>query len=136
MNKDNEYQKRIKRLFEKFNDLIERKNQPLEDNNGIFHRYKYPVITAAHTPLFWRYDFNPQTNPNLQERLGINATFNAGAIEFNNRILLAVRVEGYDRKSFFAIAESDNGIYGFKFWDFPVVLGRKPYYGLNDPYPS
>lgn len=122
MNKEKKYLQKTKDLFEKFNDLVRRKNQLLEDDNGIFRRYKYPIITAAHTPLFWRYDFNPETNPNLQERLGINATFNAGAIEFDNKIVLAVRVEGYDRKSFFAIAESENGIDGFKFWDLPLVL--------------
>jgi 4-O-beta-D-mannosyl-D-glucose phosphorylase len=80
------------------------------------------VLTAAHTPLFWRYDLNPVTNPYLMERMGINAVFNPGAMEFNGKIVLMCRVEGYDRKSFFAVAESDNGIDGFRFWDYPVAM--------------
>lgn len=96
------------------------------EGNGIYVRYKYPVLTAAHAPVFWRYDLNYESNPYLLERMGINAAFNSGAIEFNGKILLAVRVEGADRKSFFAIAESPNGIDNFKFWDYPVTMPEVP----------
>lgn len=113
---------KIKLLFEKQEALLSRKNEPVDRGNGIFERYRYPIITGAHTPIFWRYDLNPETNPYLMERLGINATFNAGAIEFDGKICLAVRVEGYDRKSFFAIAESANGIDNFRFRDYPISL--------------
>jgi 4-O-beta-D-mannosyl-D-glucose phosphorylase len=103
--------------------LIEQKNEPQNTiGNGIYQRYKNPVVTAAHVPLNWRFDFNEQTNPFLQERIGINAAFNAGAMKWNGKYLLAVRVEGIDRKSFFAIAESPNGIDNFKFWDKPCVI--------------
>ncbi len=102
--------------------LIERKNEPVLPGNGIFNRYKYPILTAAHTPLFWRYDLSPETNPHLMERFGINATFNSGAIKWQGKYLLIVRVEGNDRKSFFAIAESPNGIDQFRFWDYPIIL--------------
>ncbi|URM36916.1 glycoside hydrolase family 130 protein [Flavobacterium anhuiense] len=103
--------------------LIEQKNEPQEIvGNGIYDRYKNPVVTAAHIPLNWRFDFNEKTNPFLQERIGINAAFNAGAMKWNGKYLLAVRVEGIDRKSFFAIAESPNGIDNFKFWDKPCVI--------------
>ncbi|MEM9141385.1 MAG: glycosidase [Bacteroidota bacterium] len=102
--------------------LLERKNIPLPENNGVFHRYKNPIITAAHTPLHWRYDLNPKTNPNGLERIGVNAAFNAGAIKWKGKYLLMVRVEGNDRKSFFAFAESDNGLDNFVFWDKPFLL--------------
>lgn len=103
--------------------LIELKNTPNDRvGNGIYERYKNPVVTAAHVPLNWRFDFNESTNPFLQERIGMNATFNAGAMKWNGKYLLAVRVEGIDRKSFFAIAESPNGIDNFKFWEKPCVI--------------
>ncbi|WP_316633631.1 glycosidase [uncultured Flavobacterium sp.] len=103
--------------------LIEKKNAP-QDNagNGIYERYKNPVVTAAHVPLNWRFDLNEKTNPFLQERIGMNAAFNAGAMKWNGKYLLAVRVEGIDRKSFFAIAESPNGVDNFKFWEKPCVI--------------
>lgn len=113
---------RIAKLFKAHEALLEQRNEPLEEGNGVFTRYKYPIVTAAHTPVFWRYDLNPDTNPHLMERQGINAAFNAGAIEFEGKICLVVRTEGYDRKSFFAVAESSNGIDGFRFWDHPVIL--------------
>ncbi len=91
-------------------------------DNGVFERYLHPVVTAGHVPLEWRYDFDPADNPWLLERLGVNAVFNAGAIELDGRICLVCRVEGYDRKSFFAVAESATGIDGFRFWDEPVLL--------------
>jgi 4-O-beta-D-mannosyl-D-glucose phosphorylase len=102
--------------------LLERPNEPVLPGNGIYTRYRYPILTADHTPLFWRYDFDPDANPFLMERQGINAAFNAGAILWNGKHVLAVRVEGNDRKSFFALAESDNGIDGWRFRDYPVTI--------------
>ncbi|MGV8968379.1 MAG: glycosidase [Cellulomonas sp.] len=90
--------------------------------NGIYTRYEHPVVTAEHVPIDWRFDLNPATNPLGLERLGVNGVLNPGAIELDGRILLVCRVEGYDRKSFFAVAESANGVDGFRFWDAPVVL--------------
>ncbi len=116
------YQKRIEQLFVEHNQLISRKNEAEAGNNGVYQKYKYPVLTAAHTPVFWRYDLNEATNPFLMERIGVNAAFNAGAIEFNGKFCLVVRTEGDDRKSFFAIAESENGVDNFKFWDLPILL--------------
>jgi 4-O-beta-D-mannosyl-D-glucose phosphorylase len=109
-------------LVKAHNELIEKKNEPFAATNGVYTRYINPVVTAAHAPLEWRYDLNVQTNPFGMERIGINAAFNAGATKFNGKYLLAVRVEGTDRKSFFAIAESPNGIDNFKFWDKPMVI--------------
>lgn len=117
-----EFDKKVKALFAEHNKLIRRKNVKLKKSNGIYFRYKNPIITAEHTPLTWRYDFNYKSNPYLMERLGINCTFNSGAIEVDGKILLGVRVEGNDRKSFFAIAESKNGIDNFKFWDYPITI--------------
>jgi 4-O-beta-D-mannosyl-D-glucose phosphorylase len=118
-----DFQKRIKDIFREYEELIARKNKRKEKNyNGIFYRYKRPIITANHIPVFWRYDLNPETNPFLMQRLGINATFNAGAMEFKGRYIQVVRVEGWDRKSFFAIAESPDGINHWRFWDFPLSL--------------
>ena len=113
---------RLKKLLDDHQILIERKNERVEKTNGIYCRYRFPVLTAEHSPIFWRYDLDYNTNPHLLERQGINATFNAGAMEFNGKIVLAVRVEGADRKSFFAIAESENGIDNFRFWNYPVIL--------------
>lgn len=106
----------------KYEALITRKNVKSEEYNGIFDRYEYPVLTNSHTPLIWRYDLDEATNPYFMERLGINAVFNSGAIFLNGRFYLLARVEGWDRKSFFAVAESDNGVDGFRFWDYPVLL--------------
>jgi len=116
------YANQVKALFEDHESFISQKNAPLPKGNGIFDRYAHPVLTAAHAPLEWRYDFDETTNPYLMERMGINAIFNAGAIEFNGKICVAARVEGWDRKSFFAIAESENGIDNFRFWDYPIVI--------------
>lgn len=113
---------KIQQLLAEHEALIARKNEPSNQNNGVYQRYKFPVVTAEHTPIFWRYDLNPETNPNLLERQGINAAFNAGAIYFNGKYCLVVRTEGNDRKSFFAVAESENGIDHFRFWDHPLVL--------------
>lgn len=108
--------------FKKQEKIITRKNVPSDFYNGIYTKYKYPVITREFIPLFWKYDLNADTNPEFMERLGVNATMNSGAIKLNGKYYLVVRVEGNDRKSFFAVAESDNGIDNFRFWDYPVVL--------------
>lgn len=102
--------------------LISRRNQKADFYNGIYDRYEYPVLTREFAPVHWRYDLNEETNPYFMERLGINAVMNSGAIELDGKYYLVVRVEGNDRKSFFAVAESENGIDGFHFWDYPVVL--------------
>jgi 4-O-beta-D-mannosyl-D-glucose phosphorylase len=102
--------------------LIAKKNKPISLSNGVFERFKNPVLTAQHIPLHWRYDLDIKTNPLMMERIGFNVTFNAGAMKWKDNYVLAVRVEGADRKSFFAIAESPNGIDNFRFWDKPVVL--------------
>lgn len=117
------FQNRKAALEKEHKTLIEQKNAPQENaGNGIYHRYQNPVVTASHVPLNWRFDLNEKTNPFLQERIGMNAAFNAGAMKWNGKYLLAVRVEGIDRKSFFAIAESPNGVDNFKFWDKPCVI--------------
>lgn len=116
------FQNRIETLCEKQNDLLERENQPVVEENGIITRYVYPVLTASHIPLEWRYDLNPATNPYCLERIGVNACMNSGAIKWNGKYLLMVRVEGFDRKSYFAIAESPNGVDNFRFWERPVNL--------------
>ncbi|MFV1883243.1 MAG: glycosidase [Balneola sp.] len=116
------FKKRKQILESAHKELIEKRNEPEAIGNGIYTRYLNPVVTASHTPLAWRYDLNPETNPFLMERIGINAAFNAGAIKFNGKYILVVRVEGVDRKSFFAIAESESPIEGFKFRDTPIVL--------------
>ncbi len=117
------FSQRLNVVKEEFETLIKKTNSPVaEAGNGIFTRYQNPVVTAAHAPLEWRYDFDAEKNPFLMERFGINAAFNAGAMKWNDKYLLAVRVEGYDRKSFFAIAESPNGIDNFRFWEKPIVI--------------
>ena len=102
--------------------LISKKNEPYSKSNGIYDRYKNPVITRDHIPIHWRYDLNEETNPFGMERIGVNAAFNSGAMKWHDNYLLCVRVEGNDRKSFFAIAESPNGIDNFEFWDKPIVI--------------
>jgi len=116
------FDKRLLQLEQLHASLLTRKNSKVLPGNGIFNRYENPVLTAEHAPLFWRYDLNPASNPYLLERFGINAAFNAGAIKFNGKYLLVARVEGNDRKSFFAIAESPNGIDNFRFRDYPVTI--------------
>jgi len=108
--------------------LISKNNTPISNGNGIVTRYQNPVITAEHIPIHWRYDLNTDTNPNGLERIGVNAAFNAGAIKWKNNYVMVLRVEGYDRKSFFAFAQSPNGIDNFKFWDKPLLLPQ-----TNDP---
>ncbi len=116
------FDQRLKEITQEHEMLLRRKNEPIRPGNGIYMRYKYPVLTAAHAPLEWRYDFDPEKNPYLMERFGINGTFNAGAIKWNGKYVMMVRVEGNDRKSFFAMAESPNGIDNFRFADYPVVI--------------
>ncbi len=109
--------------LEKYEALVNRKNEVDGDfYNGVYDRYKYPVLTRDHIPLTWQYDLNPETNPYFMKRLGINAVMNSGAIELNGKYYLVARIEGDDRKSFFGVAESDNGIDGFRFWDYPILL--------------
>lgn len=107
---------------EKLEKLIARKNRKSDFYNGVFDRYEDPVLTRNHAPVEWKYDLNPETNPYFMERLGINAVMNSGAIELDGKFYLVARVEGADRKSFFAVAESETGIDGFRFWDEPVLL--------------
>jgi len=116
------FKDKVKELLRKHEQLLARKNEPVEGGNGIFIRYKNPILTASHTPIFWRYDLDEQTNPYLMERIGMNATLNSGAIKWKDKYLLVVRVEGADRKSFFAVAESPNGIDNFRFWNYPVTM--------------
>ncbi|WP_317206724.1 glycoside hydrolase family 130 protein [Mucilaginibacter daejeonensis] len=116
------FKSRLDGLMSRHAELIDRPNQKLTSPNGIFHRYEFPVLTADHAPLEWRYDLNAASNPYLMERCGINAIFNAGAIKHEGKYLMVARVEGLDRKSFFAVAESDNGTDGFKFWDYPIEM--------------
>ena len=113
---------KVTKLLADHETFLSRKNKIMEGGNGIADRYENPILTAAHTPIIWRYDLDEKTNPYLMERIGMNATMNSGAIKWNGKYLLVVRVEGSDRKSFFAIAESPNGIDNFRFWDFPVTM--------------
>ena len=116
------YNQKVKALFRRQEQLIRRKNIRQKTGNGVFDRYVHPVITADHTPLYWRYDLDEKTNPYLMERMGINSTFNAGAIELEGIIHVIARVEGIDRKSFLAVAESETGIDQFRFWDYPIEM--------------
>ncbi|GGD00477.1 glycosidase [Aquisalinus flavus] len=117
-----DFHDRLARLKREHEALINRPNYVDGLGNGIYDRYIYPVVTAAHAPIEWRYDLNPDTNPWLMERMGINAAFNAGAIKWNGKYTMVVRVEGDDRKSFFALADSDRPTEGFRFHDYPVRL--------------
>lgn len=116
------FEQHIELLAKNQNELINTANEKIEAGNGLFNRHKNPVLTAGHVPFTWKYDLNPLTNPYLMERFGINAVLNAGAIKWQNKYILMARVEGNDRKSFFAIAESPNGIDHFKFWEYPVIM--------------
>ncbi|HBB43239.1 MAG TPA: glycosidase [Treponema sp.] len=118
----NDFDDRLRMLREEHRTLLNLPNEPVYPGNGIYLRYKNPVVTAAHIPLEWRYDLNKKTNPYLMERMGVNAAFNAGAIKMDGKYCLVVRVEGMDRKSFFAVAESENGIDGFCFKGLPILL--------------
>lgn len=119
---DSNFEQRLSALQQKQDELITRKNRPVANGNGVYERHEFPVLTAAHAPLFWRYDLDKTTNPFLQERFGINAVLNGGAIKWKGKYLIMARVEAVNRKSFFAIAESANGIDNFKFWDYPILI--------------
>jgi len=116
------YELRKQQLIERHEALLAMKNEPEEWGNGIYERYRHPILTAEHTPLEWRYDFSEKDNPYLMQRIMMNAVLNAGAIKLDGRYLLVCRVEGADRKSFFAVAESPNGIDNFRFWDEPITM--------------
>lgn len=120
--------KSIEQLHEAHNGLANRKNVEIQHGSNLYKKYQYPILTAEHVPLHWRYDLNKASNPLLLERLGVNAVFNAGAIKWQGKYVLALRIEGKDRKSFFALAESENGIDNFKFWDAPLLMPQ-----TNDP---
>jgi len=116
------FRKRLEQVLTEYEKLITRPNIPIEPGNGIYYRFRYPVITRDHIPISWRYDCDENDNPFFMERLGVNSTFNSGAIELDGRVHLVVRVEGVDRKSFFAIAESESGIDNFRFRERPIVI--------------
>ena len=120
--KQAEFLTQVQELLKNHAKLVARKNHKVQNGNGIFDRYSHPVLTAEHAPVFWRYDLDPKSNPFLMERMGINATFNAGAMEFDGRMVVLARVEGVDRKSFLAVAESPNGLDNFRFWDYPILM--------------
>ena len=127
----NKYIKNFEMLKQEQEKLLCCVNEEILPSNGIYERYKNPVLTPAHVPLYWRYDLNPETNPYMMERIGVNATFNAGAIKWNGKYIVVVRIEGNDRKSFFAIAESPNGIDNFRFWDEPITIPETEYPDIN-----
>ena len=116
------FTERIKEIRAHHEQLLTRKNEPLPWGNGIYEKYRYPILTAEHTPLEWRYDFCEKDNPYLMQRIMMNAVLNAGAIKLDGRYLVVCRVEGADRKSFFAVAESPNGVDNFRFWDEPITM--------------
>ena len=113
---------RLNALEKKYDYLVQKQNIKVVLGNGIIDRFENPVLTAEHTPLFWRYDLNPASNPYLMERIGVNSVLNAAAIKYNDKYLVIARVEAADRKSFFAVAESANGVDGFRFWDYPIQM--------------
>ncbi|MCR5003130.1 MAG: glycosidase [Bacteroidales bacterium] len=119
------FEEKLNWLKQEHEKLLSRKNEPVYVN-GVYERYKYPILTGEHSPLFWRYDLDEKTNPYLEERFGIHAAFNSGAIKWGDKYVLVVRVEAADRKSFFAVAESPNGVDNFRFWDRPITM---PEYG-------
>jgi len=116
------FRKSLQDLMKQQEKLLSRRNRKSPNGNGIFDRYENPVLTAAHAPITWRYDLDRTTNPFLLERIAVNAAFNAGAILHKGKYLVVARVEGADRKSFFAVAESPNGIDNFRFWDYPILM--------------
>lgn len=120
----NIFESRKKAVIDAYESLISKENEVEQLGNGIYKRYLNPVLTSAHAPFFWKFDLDENTNPYFEERIGINAAFNAGAIKWNGKYLLVARVEGNDRKSFFAIAESPNGIDNFRFWEKPILIDK------------
>ena len=120
------FQERLKALRDRHEALLSRRNEPLTWSNGIYNKYKYPIITAEHIPIEWKYDLNEQDNPYLMQRIMTNATLNAGALKWQGKYVLVVRVEGADRKSYFAVAESPNGVDNFRFWADPITMPEAP----------
>ena len=125
------FNSRYGQIREKHTELIKVKNNSIFSMNGIYNRYKNPILTRDHIPMEWRYDLNPKTNPLFMERIGFNAVFNSGAIKLDGKYLLIARVEGNDRKSFFAVAESPNGIDNFQFWDKPINIPQTEKFDTN-----
>jgi len=127
-------EKEILRIINEHESLVTRKNEIVSKSNGVYNRYKYPILTAEHIPVNWRYDLDPDTNHYMMERVQMNAVMNSGAIKLGNKYILIARVEGVDRKSFFAIAESPNGIDNFRFWDYPILMpeGEDPDVNVYD----
>jgi len=125
------FKERQNKIRKEHEALLNRKNKELYSTNGIFSRFEYPILTRDHFPLEWRFDFNPEANPRFMERISFNAAFNAGAIKWKGKYLLAVRCEGNDRKSFFAIAESPNGVDNFRFWERPLTMPETDYPDTN-----
>ncbi len=126
------FPERLRRLVARHEELSTRPNPvDVRWDNGIFRRYTHPVLTSEHAPVYWRYDLNPTSNPRLLERIGVNAVMNSGAIYYNDRFYMVARVEGIDRKSFFAIAESPNGVDNFRFHDRPLLLPETDDRGTN-----
>ena len=126
-----EFNTRYEKIKSQYSQLLQKDNKAIFSVNGVFNRYENPILTRNHIPLNWRFDLNPETNPFFMERIGFNAVFNAGAIKIDNKYLLVARVEGNDRKSFFAIAESPNGIDNFKFWDKPITIPQLESFDTN-----
>lgn len=127
-------EKEILRIINEHESLVTRKNEIVSKSNGVYNRYKYPILTAEHIPVNWRYDLDPDTNHYMMERVQMNAVMNSGAVKLGNKYILIARVEGVDRKSFFAIAESPNGIDNFRFWDYPILMpeGEDPDVNVYD----
>jgi 4-O-beta-D-mannosyl-D-glucose phosphorylase len=117
-----QFYERLSRIQNHQKQIMERKNEALFSMRGLYRRYRYPVITAEYIPIKWRFDLNPERNPRLLERMGVNAAFNPGALFWNEKYHLIVRVEGWDRKSFFAVAESLDGVQDFRFWTEPIIM--------------
>lgn len=117
-----EFEAKLTKLQSQHKALITKENSEIQKSNGIYSRWSNPIVTNDHIPLNWRYDFNHEKNPFLLERIGVNATLNSGAIKFNGKYVIVVRVEGVDRKSYFAVAQSDNGVDNFEFWERPITM--------------
>ncbi|MFP4624494.1 MAG: glycosidase, partial [Gemmatimonadota bacterium] len=116
------FEETLARMEREHQALLERPNERIGSEGALIERYRHPVLTGAHTPLFWRYDLDPSSNPRLLERMGINSVFNPGAISYDGRYVMMARVEGWDRKSFFAVAESETGVDRWRFRDYPIRM--------------
>ena len=127
----NDFQSRVNEVRKRHEELLNRKNVAVNSGNGIYEKYKYPIVTAEHTPLEWRYDFDEKDNPFFMQRIMMNATLNSGAIKWEDKYVLVVRTEGADRKSFFAVAESPNGIDNFRFREEPIYMPEDTIPGTN-----